>query len=254
MTAKIMSFFSDIGQSWYSTMLLCKPAELKTIFLLAINSLMRLYKNPYFWMIIAGFLATTLFAESYGLYFLLQPHVLFTIFMMPLLMLIRPSVDRKNFGYIFASKKTLLAAIVGAFLLCLDKISELACTIPVLEYGVTLVLFDSLAWIMSPVGIIWVFWMLDARPHMDEYAKTFTRTLKMVVYHLPFFVLVRLLLFVLEFPLVRLIESVHNVSVVLLTIMFLLFVMMVIVPLYCVLLSQGYVRFLRQEFKRYYEV
>jgi hypothetical protein len=232
-------------QSWTESLDL-RWSELKITGLLIINSMYQAVKQIaiYFYGVPLLFVITAYY--FYGLGPLgAMGYLIF------LVLLMRPSVGIKNLTYFLNALSPLIGLLVIAYLL-FDWLGSMfnqyaPRTAPLLlqliGYEINWV---TNFFVLSPFVILWMFWLFDARYGVADFFVTLKRALLMFFYHYPYFMLVYLLVRYVALPIAMISGRVApGLPIVL--------VVVGIMPLYCAAIRYGYIRFLRQNFGRYYE-
>lgn len=238
-------------KSWHETVQGLAWSELKVTALLMLNSMREAVRQIGSHFFGVPLLFLLMIYAFYGLGALgIIGYMLFIVLLM------RPSVGIKDVNY-FLNKLNGLVAVVVIFFLIIDAIAVgFYADAP----GITRVVgqligyemvFGGGFFVVSPLALIWLFWVFDARYGMQDFFVTLRQALTMFFYHYPFFMLVYLLARYALLPIVWFISSFIESSSTQLLVQTALLILLII-PLYVAAIRYGYIKFMRQNFGRYY--
>jgi len=184
----------------------------------------------------------------HGVAFCVMTFVVLTI------LFVRPAVGRKDASSLLVSQKTIVAGCLMVLLFVLDRFvfgvgvqGSVLLALPVLY------LYPGTSCMLSPLLMLIAFFLLDARPAIQEYLFAFVRALKMFVYHYPFFTVISLVLFMVTAALMKLIVLIAISQIMFVISLICLGLISVAMIIFLVsLVSVSYTRYLRQNFGHYY--
>lgn len=244
-------FITALFKSWYETAELFSWSEFKTTCLLIAKSMYEAVREIATHFIGVPLLFLLMVYAFYGLgAFGIIGYMLFMVLLM------RPSVGIKDVHY-FLNKMTLLIALFALTCSIIDALAlgfyqdapEITRIVGQLVGFETM--FGAGFFVASPFTVVWIFWIFDARYAARDYFVTLRQAVTMFMFHYPFFMLVYLFARFVLMPLVwtgSLFFEASGTQILVQT----LGLILVILPLYIAAIRYGYIRFLRQNFGRYY--
>lgn len=116
--------------------------------------------------------------------------VLWLTLVFSLFLIVRPSLNKKDLHYFLSKKKWFLYFIISIFALIIGILilSFYPATVSVVQSSFLFLLF------FSPFLILWVLFFLDSQPRLFNLGRCLVRSCKLIIYSLPFFLVVGLIL------------------------------------------------------------
>jgi hypothetical protein len=253
MTAQIIAqevrgFFTTMVRSWQEMLIFTHISELTSMGLIIANRALTVYWYMLrFWWLVLGFLALMVYEQSYHA----VPVIMLGAYGVFILLLTRSSVPLKNYAYVFASNKSIIALIMIVTIGVINLIPFHG-----IHFFTTILGWHKDIIILSPIIRLAVLCKLDDHISLVAGPRALVRATKMFLYHYPFFIIVYFCAWYLLYPLVAwpfvwfgalLSGSIPSAPVIS---QFL--ALMLWIPWYSATIVYGYTRFMREHMDYYY--
>lgn len=244
----IGNFFVELIRSWREQLIFLQPSELATMGLIILNKALSIYRAMLkFWWIILLFLTLMSYEQSYHA----VPVIMFGIYGIFILLLARSSVPLKDYAYLFASKKSVIAFVLIVVVSGLNLF-------PFLGNGLfaTLLGWHKNIIILSPLIRLVVLCKLDAYVSPAAGMRALIRGGKIFLYHYPFFIIVYVCAWYLVYPCIAWpfvwLGSMVSGYIPAAEQMSHFIALMIWIPWYSAAIVYGYTRFTREHMDYYY--
>lgn len=115
--------------------------------------------------------------------------LLWLILVFSLFLIVRPSIGKKDISYFLSKKKWFFYFMISIFALwvCILILGFHPSTFTIIRPDFPLLLF------FSPFFVVWVLFFLDSQPTLFNLGRCLVRSCKLIIYMVPFFLIVGLI-------------------------------------------------------------